>query len=124
LTQDARLRSSADFRLVYACGKRYDAPLMTVFVRRNTINQHRLGITASRRIARRSVDRNRLKRLLRESIRLNRDELSDLRATYDWVLNAKRSLLPLKAAAALQEFRGIIIRVKRDEFGGRAPSEQ
>lgn len=92
---------------------------MTAFVIPNRTSHQRLGITASRKVSRSAVGRNRVKRLLRESFRLNKAELKELRQSYDWVLNAKRSLLGVKLAAPLDEFRKIVERVARAEREAR-----
>lgn len=86
---------------------------MTVFVRPNESGQHRLGITASKRVARLAVDRNRMKRLLREMFRLSEGTLQGVEPHFDWVLNAKRSLLKVKLADALGDFQKIIGSVAR-----------
>ena len=88
---------------------------MTAFVRRNDGDCHRLGITASRKVARGAVGRNRVKRLLREAFRHSGDHLQGAQVNYDWVLNAKRSLLEVKLAAALEDFQKIIARLVSDE---------
>ena len=108
------MRKSAEFRVVYESGRRYDGLFLTAFVRPNLCGQHRLGITASRKVARDAVGRNRVKRLLRETFRLSKASLGDLPATYDWVLNAKRSLLEAKLAAPLEDFQRIVKRVAGD----------
>lgn len=115
LPKKARLRNSAEFRTVYEHGKRYDGPLMSVFVLRNNLDSHRLGITASRKLALEAVKRNRAKRLLREAFRLSRGELDSLNYKYDWVLNARRALLKVKSAESLHGFHEIIARVIRNE---------
>jgi ribonuclease P protein component len=111
-----KLRKSAEFRSVYEGGKRFDGRLMTAFVRRNEVGRHRLGITVSKRVARLAVDRNRMKRLLREMFRLSEATLQGVEPHYDWVLNAKRSLLKVKLADSLEDFQRIVAAVGR---GGR-----
>ena len=110
-----RLRSSGDFRKVYASGRRYESRLITAFVRPNGLEHHRLGITASRKAIGNAVERNRSKRLLREAFRLSQEALAGLKIKYDWVLNARRSLLSVKSGAALEEFQKVIAKVSKDE---------
>lgn len=118
LPKSARLRNPAEFRLVYSSGRRYEGRLMTAFVLPNGLAVQRLGITASRKLARRAVERNRLKRLLRETFRLSGETLAGLEQSYDWVLNPRRALLDVKVAAPLKEFRELVARVKSDEGAG------
>lgn len=118
-----KLRNPAEFRIAYEKGKRYDGRLMTAFVQRNDYAHHRLGITASRKLARGAVERNRVKRLLRETFRLSRDNLKGTRAKYDWVLNAKRSLLGVKLAAALEDFQEILARLKSEDSLARGTTD-
>lgn len=109
------LRESEEFRVVYARGERYNGRFMTAFVLPNDAGQQRLGVTASRKTSGRAVERNRMKRLLRDSFRLNGETLAALQTKYDWVLNARRSLLDVKLNEPLEEFRRIAARVASNE---------
>ncbi len=109
------LRGAAEFRIVYARGERYDGRFMTAFVLPNDLGQQRLGVTASRKTSLRAVERNRMKRLLRESFRLSGETLVNLRTNYDWVLNARRSLLDVMLNEPFEEFRRIVARVASNE---------
>jgi ribonuclease P protein component len=115
LPRSAKLRKSSEFRVVYESGRRYDGPLMTAFVHPNGGPEHRLGITVSRKISKAAVGRNRLNRLLRETFRLSGTPLTDLSGTYDWVLNARRSMLEVKLVATVEDFQNLVARVARDE---------
>jgi ribonuclease P protein component len=121
LPKDARLRKSAEFRAVYDGGKRFDGRLMTAFVLPTQLEQHRLGITASRKMSRLAVKRNRAKRLLREAFCLTGKELGSLRNRYDWVFNARRLIIEVKADAVAADLRRIIAQVGRSEQ--RSPCE-
>ena len=123
MPRSAKLRNSSEFRVVYSTGRRYDGTLMTAFVLPNPCGQHRLGITASRKVSRSAVGRNRVKRLLRASFRLSDASLAELGQNYDWVLNAKRPLLAVKMGAALDDLQRIAGRVAKDERGGRLSDE-
>lgn len=96
---------------------------MTVFVLANELGQHRLGITASRKMSRHAVKRNRAKRLIREAFRLSTPELSGLGAQYDWVFNARRSLLGVKAAAVVEDLQLLINRLRLGEKGSAGKAE-
>lgn len=113
----AHLRNSQEFRHVYSFGKRYDGQFMTVFISSNELSFHRLGITASRKLSGKAVERNRSRRLLRESFRLAEGDLEVVKGRYDWVLNAKRSLLKVKVDAPLDELRRLVARIASDEQG-------
>jgi ribonuclease P protein component len=109
------LRGSQDFQKVYRNGRRYEGVLITAFVLPNDLSHNRFGITASRKAIGNAVQRNRSRRLLRETFRLTQSSLSELQVKYDWVLNAKRKLPALKVAAAIEEFERLVLRVAKEE---------
>ena len=110
------LRDPSEFQYVYRQGKRYDGRFITVFVINNEGLHHRLGVTASKKAIGKAVHRNRAKRLMREAFRSNDLSLEALSRRYDWVLNAKSTLLSVKLAAPAEEFAGIVDRVSKSEL--------
>jgi len=66
---DQRLHTAAEFGRVFAEPARSSDRFFTVLARSSGRAVARLGLTVSRRAARRAVDRNKLKRLARESFR-------------------------------------------------------
>lgn len=115
LPKSERLRKPAEFRRVYGTGKRFDGRFVTVFILPSELESHRLGVTASKKISTKAHDRNRAKRLLRESFRLSKVEIAEIITKYDWVLNARRSLLSVKLEKPLAEFLQIVAKVKKIE---------
>mgnify|MGYP003905656179 CR=1 FL=1 len=109
--KEARLAKRAEFLRVYEQGKRIEGRYMTVFVMPSRRDIHRVGITATKKAIGKAHDRNRAKRLLREAFRLSRAELDCVSIKYDWVLNARRSLLKVKLEKPLAEFREIVNRI-------------
>ena len=109
------LRGRNDFQKVYQRGKRFEGVLMTAFILPNHLSHDRFGVTASRKALGNAVQRNRAKRLLRETFRLKRSSLTELLQKYDWVINAKRRLPSLKTSAAMEEFESLVLRVAREE---------
>ena len=78
LGPDRRLRRAAEFRQLYASGRRLSAEPFTAIVRPNQLGAARLGLSIAARIVRRAVQRNRIRRLIRESFRLRCDQLPPL----------------------------------------------
>jgi len=66
---DQRLHTPAEFGRVFAEPARSSDRYFTVLARSTGRSAARLGLTVARRVAKRAVDRNKIKRLARESFR-------------------------------------------------------
>jgi ribonuclease P protein component len=100
----SRLLKHSDFERVYKQGRRHFSPHMTVFYLVQAADASRqtcarVGFTVGRVLGG-AVDRNRIKRRLREAVRLRRPRLRD---TVDIVINPKKSILRLDFAKVLEE---------------------
>jgi ribonuclease P protein component len=74
--RSVRLTQPAQYRQVFADARRIGDAGFTLLVRDNEAGSARLGLAISRKCARRAVDRQRIKRLVRESFRQHRQELA------------------------------------------------
>ncbi|MGN0166338.1 MAG: ribonuclease P protein component [Lachnospiraceae bacterium] len=59
-----------EFKVVYENGKSYGNKLLVMYVNSNDLNYNRIGISVSKKVGN-SVVRHRIKRLIKESLRLN-----------------------------------------------------
>ncbi|MBK7403041.1 MAG: ribonuclease P protein component [Phycisphaerales bacterium] len=120
-----RISRATDYRAAYCTGLRRSGGPLTVFVRPNGLDDHRLGLSVGRRVGP-SVVRSRVKRLLRESFRLVRPDLGGCGC--DVVVTVRpHQLLPLASYRRLMgELLGRAWRdvanaaPPRDEQGGHA----
>lgn len=80
-----RLRQKSEFDKVYREARRFSDALFAVLVRHNERGVPRLGLSIAARVIGGAVQRNRIKRLVRESFRHQRHELPAV----DIVVNAR-----------------------------------
>lgn len=71
----ARLTRPVEFRRVFANAERLTSRALTVLFAPNELGRPRLGLAISRKAAASAVDRNRIKRTVRESFRSHQDEI-------------------------------------------------
>ncbi len=73
--KSSRLREPAQFKRVFAKPQRFDGVGFLVLVRSNRHGRARLGLAISKRCCSHAVDRNKLKRIARESFRAHVNRL-------------------------------------------------
>ncbi|MGB1581031.1 MAG: ribonuclease P protein component [Nevskiales bacterium] len=70
-----RLRQAAQFKAVFGAGQRHNDASFTVIYLPQKKSQARLGMVVSKKVSRLAVQRNRIKRQIRESFRQHRHTL-------------------------------------------------
>lgn len=114
----SRLLRHADFEVVYKQGRRHFLPSMTVFYRRRAPGPNpakvfgpglRVGFTVGRALGG-AVQRNRMKRRLREAVRLSRPWPA---ADVDVVINPKKVVLNAPFEMLLNEVRQAFVAIEK-----------
>lgn len=77
-SKEFRLLKPAHFEHVFADATPAVSPQITALGRKNQISYPRLGITIPKKRVRKASDRNRIKRLVRESFRTNKQNLPNI----------------------------------------------
>lgn len=90
----ARLTRPSEFRRVFAHPRRSSDRYLTVLAAPNDLDHPRLGLAISRKVSLRAVQRNRIKRLIRECFRHLQAELGNL----DFVVIGRHGLAQLPPA--------------------------
>ncbi|RAH37220.1 ribonuclease P protein component [Halomonas sp. SL1] len=106
-----RLLTAGDYRRVFdtAAFKVHGKGLMAL-ASPNDLGHPRLGLIFSKKNVRRAVDRNRLKRIARDSIRLRQHRLPPV----DIVLLARRGVQDLDNATVHRQLHGMWKRLERE----------
>lgn len=97
--REKRLINAEEFQNVFSNPERFGNNAFTVLARKNGLSYPRLGLAISKKCAKNAVDRNRIKRLFRESFRLNQKNLPSV----DIVAMCKPKAITLDNKQALKQ---------------------
>ncbi len=73
-----KMLNAENYKHVFSKSKRFGNKSFTVLARENNLGYPRLGLAISKKSAKRAVDRNRIKRIFRESFRLHQHKLPNV----------------------------------------------
>lgn len=123
--RSARLLRHADFERVYKQGRRHFSASMTVFYwprpeAAAKVSGLRVGFTVSRALGG-AVQRNRMKRRLREAVRI---AWPATQPATDVVINPKKSLLTVEFTAVVNEVRRAFVIIEKASTRYPVPSTQ
>ena len=105
-----RLKKRYEFRQVQLSGRRIHTPHFLLFVRPNALPNTRVGITVTKKVGN-AVQRNRIKRVVREVFRRNRQLFP---ASHDIVFIAKREAKGISYEALLTDLHRAAHKLQRE----------
>ncbi|MBN1254106.1 MAG: ribonuclease P protein component [Deltaproteobacteria bacterium] len=110
LRREERLRRKGDFETIAKEGTRRHTKNFLIIARKNDQGLSRLGAVASKRLGK-AVERNRVKRLMREFFRRNKDRLPP---STDYVIVGKKGAQELQYAQVADELSAPL-RLRKEE---------
>jgi ribonuclease P protein component len=117
----SRLLKSADFSQVFENTEwRGSTPQLLILASSNKLEHPRLGFVLAKKQIRHAVDRNRIKRLIRESFRLNQSKLDSL----DFVILARNGATELNNQELRAAVDALWFRLKRPKHGKSGKSKR
>jgi ribonuclease P protein component len=100
-----RLKKERDFQQVIRNGKYLSSDLISIKFFSNSIGTTRIGFIVSKKISKKAVLRNRIKRILRESTRRYLDKIKE---GYDIIIIAKEKMKEIESNEVIKEMEYLL----------------
>ncbi len=107
--RQARIIKTDDFSSVFSFRKRISGQFLAIHYQANQSRRARLGMVVAKKVAKRSVDRNYMRRVLREIFRKQQMQIAAL----DLVIRVMKPFNHQDFAQLEQEFAELLFRLKR-----------
>jgi ribonuclease P protein component len=114
LPREGRLARRAEFEAVYRCGRRRSSASFILFVRPNDRGKSRFGMSVKKALGN-AAERNRIRRRVREILRLHREEIA---SGWDVVIHPNRAAGTLKFVKLEAELLNLLPRRKPSDEPG------
>ncbi len=72
----SRLTNKHDYSFVFADARAFHCKAFTILVRPGQADNARLGLVVAKKVSKKAVDRNRIKRIIRDSFRRHKHQLA------------------------------------------------
>lgn len=109
LSRNLRLTCASDFRQVFEQGKRLHQQSFNARAALNSVGHARLGMAIAKKTLRRAHERNRIRRLIRESFRHQLPHLPSV----DLVIMCRAEVLTLSNEQLFQQLDGLWLRLHK-----------
>lgn len=100
LPKKYRLSKQKEFERVFDSGKKQTNLIFTLFFLKNNVNYSRFAFLVGKRVSKKAVERNRLKRIQREAVRKN---IKTIKPGVDYVFLAKKNAINIRKTAKIWE---------------------
>ena len=107
LIKEAKLIKTDDFSSVFNFRKRISSQYLAIHYQPNTLQHARLGLVVGKKIAKLSVTRNYMRRVLREFFRTQQHEFSNI----DLIVRVQKKFGKVNFIQIKQEFEGLMAKV-------------
>jgi len=114
LRKEERLRRKRDFQSIARDGTRRNTKNFLIIMRRNDLGFSRVGAVASKKMGK-AVERNRVKRLIREFFRRNKDKLPP---STDYLIVGKKGAQSLNYVQVVEELRPLLVQGEDERDSG------
>ncbi|WP_169352767.1 ribonuclease P protein component [Thermodesulfatator atlanticus] len=107
-----RLRRRKEYERVYKEGKRLYLPYLKIVIAPNELGYRRMGLSVSKKVGK-AVTRNRIKRILREIFRKNKDIFP---SSCDIVFIPRAQILEIKQAQVVDDLARMFRKYEKNRF--------
>ncbi|GCF06561.1 ribonuclease P protein component [Dictyobacter arantiisoli] len=109
LNRAVRLRKNSDFQRVRQQGSSTSSRLLILAWKANDQAALRVGFVVSKRISKRAVRRNHIKRLLAEAVR---PYIADIPSGFDLVFSARNQIVDIRLPVLIQDISTLLRRAR------------